>query len=332
MKKKLRKFLCILCVLSAFSAQAVFGGSCGLYINNAPVSGSAVIINGVSLVPAEFAALYFSAQIDYDPAAQTAVLSKDGVSCTVKAGSSSITASNGKSYEYAAAAVMENGRLYMPARGLISCFGGSILWDDTSKTVFINSETEYAREQTRHIASALAEADSFVGNGMYYEALAALDKINTNYASSAQAEQTASLRARAEKALNDYRGMALKDTAENIFYGAKVLASGGDFYGGARRLEELRLLGLSQEYMPEGYELWNRFINANIHLMQAGQKNQIETAAMLLSEAEALCGRGLYYEALAKLEYIDKTCYVNLQHRSISNRLKTAAEKGIAAL
>lgn len=403
MKKKSIKAAALAALLSVLAAAPAYADQCGLYINNQPVSDGCEVINGVSLIPARLTPVYFDAQITFADDGHTAVLSADGIDYTISDGSTSLTGSDGSSYQYAVAAQMKNNELYIPARSLISCFGGDIVWEDMTQTLFINSPDAYAealqggsylqakaaqcaalvneartlidqgdyyganhameramalelpaqlmpgdfsrwtgiiRENiglweagkpthAQLVDDGILQAKALCGQGLYYEALSALEQVKKYYISPGQQERIQNLTSQITALLNEYKGRAYKSTAEEILYRAKALASSGDFYGGAHQLDQLRTLDLAPEYLPAGYDLWNRFINGNIYLMQSGKMNQVQETAVLLSEVEALCGQGLYYEALAKLDYMNKNCYVNLDHRRRAGQLRSLANRAL---
>ncbi len=100
-------------------------------------------LNNRTQVPFRVILEKFGAEVDWDPANRVAIATKDGIEVKVPIGEVFIY-KNGVMIENDTAAVVKDGRTYLPIRAVMEAFGKKVSWDGASKTILID---QFAKEQ-----------------------------------------------------------------------------------------------------------------------------------------------------------------------------------------
>ena len=137
MKKLLLTLLITVMVLSP--TYIAFAGV-GVSINNAPVqfseqSGSPFIDQANrTQVPFRQTMETFGCKVNWDNVARMAIAEKDGIKVEVPIGRDYII-KNGRQLYNDTAALIKDGRTYLPIRAVLEAFGSEVSWDNNSQTV-----------------------------------------------------------------------------------------------------------------------------------------------------------------------------------------------------
>lgn len=100
--------------------------------------------NSRTQVPLKAVMDKFGAEVEWNGDTRTVTIKKDDITIEVPIGEGYIL-QNGEKFENDAAALIKDGRTYLPIRHIIEAFGSTVEWDVKSKTVFISTETIDAR-------------------------------------------------------------------------------------------------------------------------------------------------------------------------------------------
>ena len=129
----------IVLMLSASAYTKVFIDSAQVPFTDA--TGYPVVENGRTLVPLRITMETFGAEVEWEQSTKTAF---------VRYGTTTVRCSLGDSYifrnnvrvENDAAAVVYNGRTYLPIRAVLEAFGATVGWDNATKSVTVDSGSE----------------------------------------------------------------------------------------------------------------------------------------------------------------------------------------------
>src|SRR5665648_249462 len=141
MKKLLSIILSITLILSS-SATAL--ATVSVSINNAPVaftsqSGAPFIDQANrTQVPLRATMETFGCNVSWESETNTAKVSKDGTTVEVMIGQNYILKNNTK-IAIDSAAIIKDGRTYLPIRAVLESFGANVSWNNTSQTVMVSS-------------------------------------------------------------------------------------------------------------------------------------------------------------------------------------------------
>ena len=109
-------------------------------------------------VPLRVAMEAYGCSVSWDSSTQTATVSKDGKTVAVQVGQNYIL-KNGEQEAIDSAALIKDGRVYLPIRAVLEAFGASVGWDSSSQTVTVNSSNQSSTTQTTNPGDYL-----YVGN------------------------------------------------------------------------------------------------------------------------------------------------------------------------
>lgn len=152
MRKLLSTFMVAVMVLS--SASVAFAGV-GVSINNKPVqfseqSGSPFVDGSYrTQVPFRATMEAFGATVDWDNTNRIAIAEKDGVKVEVPIGQKYIF-KNGTRIDNDTAALVKDGRTYLPIRVVLEAFGARVDWDAGNQTVLAFTDSILGETMTIH--------------------------------------------------------------------------------------------------------------------------------------------------------------------------------------
>lgn len=133
MKKAVTQLVFTLAMLMlAMSAAAVDVTVDGIGVNFDTATGYPFVENGRTLVPLRVTMESMGAEVDWDQNRQTAIVRKDSTTVCCVIGESSIYR-NGTKIPNDAAAVIRDGRTYLPIRVVAEALDASVLWDGSVK-------------------------------------------------------------------------------------------------------------------------------------------------------------------------------------------------------
>jgi len=144
MKKLLSIILSITLILSS-SATAL--ATVSVSINNAPVaftsqSGAPFIDQANrTQVPLRATMETYGCNVSWESETNTAKVSKDGTTVEVVIGQNYILKNNTK-IAIDSAAIIKDGRTYLPIRAVLESFGANVSWNNISQTVMVSSIME----------------------------------------------------------------------------------------------------------------------------------------------------------------------------------------------
>ncbi|WP_419823049.1 family 10 glycosylhydrolase [Anoxybacterium hadale] len=95
--------------------------------------------NNRTLVPVRGALEAFGAMVSWDEANSMVIVEKDRTMVKVPIGNAAIIV-NGVSVMNDTAAVIQNERTYLPIRAVFEAFGAGVSWDDSNRSVVVNSD------------------------------------------------------------------------------------------------------------------------------------------------------------------------------------------------
>ena len=126
MKKTIIALLFTFFFASAVSATQVYIDSVAVPFNDS--TGYPIVENGRTLVPLRAAMEAFGAEVKWDGAEETAIVSKGVTTVTCKIGEDAVYR-NGTKIENDTSAQIRNGRTYLPIRIVLESFGADVKWD-----------------------------------------------------------------------------------------------------------------------------------------------------------------------------------------------------------
>ncbi len=103
--------------------------------------------NSRTLVPLRSVMESFGATVSWDDATHTASVIKGGITVEVPVGEKSIYV-NGVMVANDTAAVIREGRTYLPIRAVLEAFGASVSWNDTNRMVVVASNSDTSNQGT----------------------------------------------------------------------------------------------------------------------------------------------------------------------------------------
>lgn len=197
MKKFINLIFCLLLSLSSFNVQA---SATDVYIDHTKVSfnvasGYPFVENGRTLVPLRATMEAFGATVDWDSATNTAIVKKDTTTVRCTIGDNRITRNNVIIYNDAAA-VISDGRTYLPIRAVLEAFGATVTWDGSVKVSGSTSlihEIETTPSVTSNYWKTWENALNQKNNGSYQETIDTIKSISCVFLNENQSESNAML-------------------------------------------------------------------------------------------------------------------------------------------
>jgi len=135
MKKKILSFAIVFMLIISTCAYAV-----NISIDNVNVGFTeqtgAPFVDGSSRtqVPLRITMESFGATVKWDDSTKTAIIEKDGIKVEVPIGQNYIK-KNGQQIKNDTAAIIKDGKTYLPIRAVLESFGASVGWDNATQTV-----------------------------------------------------------------------------------------------------------------------------------------------------------------------------------------------------
>ncbi len=137
MKRLLAAMAALAALFAAGSAYALGVSVNGEAVRFGASDGAPFIENGRTLVPLRAASEAYGAEVGFDSASNSAVVTKDGVSVTVPIDDSVIYV-NGETVTNDVAARIVDSRTYLPIRAVMEAFGAEVGFDAEAQTVTVN--------------------------------------------------------------------------------------------------------------------------------------------------------------------------------------------------
>ncbi len=145
---KLIKFMSIFTICCLFMAVVyAYSSSTAIYINNEKVAFSSqsgypfTDSQGRMQVPLRATMDAYGCEISWSDAEQTVTLKKQDMTVKVPIGKSYILV-NGNQKKTDTAALLENGRTYLPIRPVLEAFGANVKWDEKKNAVLITESVD----------------------------------------------------------------------------------------------------------------------------------------------------------------------------------------------
>lgn len=139
-----KRVLCVLLTLALLLAPAthVFAAQSevAVVIDNQPVSFTSdsgwpfVDANGRTQVPLRVVMEQYGCQVAWNSTDNAAVITKGGTTVVVPVGQPYILV-NGRTVAMDTAALIQDGRTYLPIRAVLEAFGASVVWDNGTVSV-----------------------------------------------------------------------------------------------------------------------------------------------------------------------------------------------------
>ena len=143
MKKKIIGLALTMAVVSALSTAAY----ASTYVNNEDVTSSVFTSssNGYTLFPVRYLGEKLGCDVYWNPDDKCITVSKDDIHRDFYNGSAVVYDWNGNSYNLVTAPKLVDGNTMVPAEFYRDQFGISVIWDDVTSSLFINSEDTYQK-------------------------------------------------------------------------------------------------------------------------------------------------------------------------------------------
>lgn len=139
---KMLIFIIIFSMMSMTVALAIDISVDGLNVKFTNSSGHPFIdSNSRTMVPLRLTMESIGAKVEWDQAEQSAIVTKGDIVVKIKIGESCIY-KNGVRIKNDTAAIIKNGRTYLPIRAVLECFGSLISWNSKTQTVVVNTQEE----------------------------------------------------------------------------------------------------------------------------------------------------------------------------------------------
>ena len=141
MKKKIIGLAFTIAVVSALSTAAY----ASTYVNNEDVTSSVFTSssNGYTLFPVRYLGEKLGCDVYWNPDDKCITVSKDDIHRDFYNGSAAVYDWEGNSYNLVTAPKLVDGNTMVPAEFYRDQFGISVIWDDVTSSLFINSENTY---------------------------------------------------------------------------------------------------------------------------------------------------------------------------------------------
>lgn len=141
MKKKIIGLAFTIAVVSALSTAAY----ASTYVNNEDVTSSVFTSssNGYTLFPVRYLGEKLGCDVYWNPDDKCITVSKDDIHRDFYNGSAAVYDWAGNSYNLVTAPKFVDGNTMVPAEFYRDQFGISVIWDDVTSSLFINSEDTY---------------------------------------------------------------------------------------------------------------------------------------------------------------------------------------------
>ena len=138
MKKKVLSFTLIFLLLFTSLTYAVNISIDGNNVGFTQQTGSP-FVDGSSRtqVPLRITMESFGATVKWDDTSKTAIVEKDGIKVEVPVGKSYVI-KDGQQIKNDTAAIIKDGKTYLPIRAVLECFGASVGWDSATQTVTVS--------------------------------------------------------------------------------------------------------------------------------------------------------------------------------------------------
>ncbi len=187
--KKLLSLVLALILIFSFN-PVVFGESTAVFIDGIKVlfddsTGYPFIQNGRTLVPLRATMESYGAQVDWEADTNTAFVRKDTTTVRCIIGENSIYRNNVR-IANDAAAVIVNGRTYLPIRAVLEAFGATVEWDGNVKVTSPGSGSlvytvENAPAVTKNYWNKWNTALELKNSGQYNEAINTILSISSAF-------------------------------------------------------------------------------------------------------------------------------------------------------
>ncbi|MEG2668867.1 MAG: stalk domain-containing protein [Oscillospiraceae bacterium] len=183
MKKILAFCLSIAFVFGAFcmpvSASPVIEEGISVYINDDVLASEqgAITLDGSTMIPLRAATEALGCEVLWNESDMSITITRDDLYLVMFINDFSVYGKMGETFKLAAAPIMFNDTTMVPLRFLSDMLGKQIIWDEITRTVFVDSEKTYNELLKTHeykylanVKPSIDKATAYVENGLLYEA------------------------------------------------------------------------------------------------------------------------------------------------------------------
>lgn len=175
----MKKSIVLVVLMIALMTTAVFAESpVAITVNGAAIeftaeTGAPFIDNGNTLVPFRVTIEKIGAEVEWNAETRTAIAKKGDITVEAPIGENHVL-SNGEKIEISTAAVIQDGKTYLPIRVVVEALGGEVEWNGETRTVEITTISAEEAAKLAEEAAKLAEEAAKAKE----EVLAAMEKSN----------------------------------------------------------------------------------------------------------------------------------------------------------
>ncbi|MCI3920635.1 copper amine oxidase N-terminal domain-containing protein [Paenibacillus sp. TRM 82003] len=190
-------------------------------------------------VPVRFVAEALGAEVDWDAKLQTAAFTRSDVRVALTIGRADY-AVNGNTLRMDTAALLKDGRTFVPARYVAEALGATVYWEESIATVYISSSGEERppaeQEDVRTVAGFEVPADSKLGvvevtGSLNFEAHLIVDFLKDNFPKQIEDMETVLLQRFSEDTVSQVMNHIRKKTTESyVLEELTVYDKGTDHY------------------------------------------------------------------------------------------------------
>lgn len=219
-KKSMITLSMVITGLVLLSGMNVFGANIenvNLYVDNEKFAdGLAMIIDDCTMCGVRSVSEKFGCSVVWDEQTQgVTVYSYDGqTACGMAVGDSTAYYFDGTTSVMSGAPLLMNDTMMVPVRAIAEFLGKSVVWEEITSSVFIDSDTAYntVTSTAEYRSEALARpaenrADAYLVNGDMYQALAELNTIDLSLLTVDTADRIQKKKADIEIQIQDYQDM-----------------------------------------------------------------------------------------------------------------------------
>ncbi len=142
MKNRILSFILVFMIILSTTIYAINISIDGNNVSFTEQSGAPFVDgNNRTQVPLRVTMESFGAKVGWNNESRTAIVSKDDITVEIPVGQSYII-KNGQKIKNDTAAIIKDGKTYLPIRAVLEAFGATIGWDNATKTVTVSKKSE----------------------------------------------------------------------------------------------------------------------------------------------------------------------------------------------
>ena len=346
----MKRFLAlVLAAVMTLGCAAVFADddNVSIYVNDQLIPNDAssqvplgiVVGDGTTMIRARVVTEALGCTVTWDDAEQEVVISNDSIWFAMKIGSTEVFDAQGNKYELPEAPILYNDEVsMMPVRFISEQMGMTVEWDQTTSTVFVNSENAYKNIENSPVyhkaqfENNLAQLKNLNAAGDFYGAQAAANAVTQEQISAAQTLDPAGLGefySEKEKADRNVALMASGQPNEieaelqktrACLDNAEALYNKGMYYEAEDALSDFYELKTTPALVDEYHQLLD-YIKTKIDGLPY----------RTLEDIEKVVEEGDYYDAHARITAFLNQTNLTPELRAQAEGIKADIEKAIAS-